>query len=253
MKIATVQVAQSFRKRRLRVLLLALEESLYEAHLPLSSCDRRSAALSTNHEAKLLAEQRVIVVGATHHQSSGTRAQFTYTARLSTEVLSFDVHAHTTRFHILRQFIRNIVAQAFLASEPLRVDSGNPCEFGDSNQVLGGQIPTHTLPRIGKIWCSHNPVNRIGPSTMCVFSSSGQTGHSTGNSVLIFGSPSYPSVMSHNAPTHRRGVSRPPGELRSNPMRENISPAYRSNFARSSSVRGSRIFWAFMIFLQPDN
>jgi len=116
MQIATVQVAQSFRKRRLRVLLLALEERPYEAHLLLSSCKARSARPS----------------------SSGTRAQFTYTARLSAEVLSFDVHGHTTRFHILRQFIRNIVAKAFLAGKALRVDSGNPSQFGDANQVVGG-------------------------------------------------------------------------------------------------------------------
>jgi hypothetical protein len=103
----------------LRVLLLALEERPYEAHLLLSSCKARSARPSIN-------------------QSSGTRAQFTYTARLSAEVLSFDVHGHTTRFHILRQFIRNIVAKAFLAGKALRVDSGNPSQFGDANQVVGG-------------------------------------------------------------------------------------------------------------------
>jgi hypothetical protein len=35
----------------LRVLLLALDESLYELHLLLSSCARRSAALSTNQQS----------------------------------------------------------------------------------------------------------------------------------------------------------------------------------------------------------
>ncbi len=33
-----------------------------------------------------------------------------------------------------------------------------------------------------------------------------------GNSVLSFGSPSYPSVMSHSAISHLWGVSRAPGE-----------------------------------------
>src|SRR5215469_8978084 len=64
MQIATVQVAQPFRKRRLRVPLLGLDESPYELHCRRLSCKRRRAGPSSNHEAKLLAEQRVLVVGA---------------------------------------------------------------------------------------------------------------------------------------------------------------------------------------------
>ena len=65
---------------------------------------------------------------------------------LDLEVLSFNVHSHTTRFHIIRQFIRNVVAHAFLAAKALRVEPGNPREFGDSNQVVGGQIPDPHTP-----------------------------------------------------------------------------------------------------------
>ena len=98
-----------------------------------------------NHEAELVAQQRILVVVPSHDQSSGVRARFTYAARLSAEVFSFNVDCHTARFDIIREFVRNVVAQAFLAGEALRIEPGNSRKLGNPDQLFGGQIPD---PRI---------------------------------------------------------------------------------------------------------
>src|SRR6516162_8272109 len=86
MQIPIVQLSQPLRERRLRILLVAINEGPYEPHL-LPSSERRRSGAPVDHEAKLLREERLLVIGTTHDQSSSARAQFPYASRLGAEVL----------------------------------------------------------------------------------------------------------------------------------------------------------------------
>src|SRR4029077_12308693 len=66
-----------------------------------------------HHKSELLAEQRILVVCAAHHQRSGSRAEFKESSCLSTEVFSFDVHNYAARLGGVREFGRNVVFSRF--------------------------------------------------------------------------------------------------------------------------------------------
>src|SRR6185312_12746188 len=106
-------------------------------------CLRRQrwrGAAPIEHQAELLAEQRILIVSAAHNQSSGAGAQLTYASCLRAEVFSFDVNSNPARLDILCELVRNVMAEALLTGEALRVQPGNSGKLGNSDQLLGSQI-----------------------------------------------------------------------------------------------------------------
>ena len=73
--------------------------------------------MPSNEKAEFLAEMRSRVICSTRDQSSRAGTEFSHSTGLHAEVFRLDIYDYSPGVHVLGQFIRNIVAQAFLAGK----------------------------------------------------------------------------------------------------------------------------------------
>ena len=102
--------------------------------------------MAPNQKPEFLAEMWGRVVCSTRDQSSSAGTEFSHSTGLHAEVFRLDIHDCASGLDILGQFIRNVMAKAFLAGKTFRVQAYDSGQLRNSNELFPGQIANPCAP-----------------------------------------------------------------------------------------------------------
>ena len=86
------------------------------------------------------------VIRATRDEGSSAGTEFSHSTGLHAEVFRLDINDCASGLDILAQFIRNVMAKAFLAGKALRVQAYDSSQLRNPNELFPGQIADPCAP-----------------------------------------------------------------------------------------------------------